>query len=390
MGRGNSTKGRKRIREPHVTVPKGRKYFYVAGTLQTSRGKVRLTGSTGIGIDEINGEERANIYLQETLIPSVIEKARTGREDVPFSSAALAWVKKKFPDGMMAQKPDPETGERKPTNADERNVLELAKHFGITDMYEMSRENIDEYYAMRYSNGQSPDTVRRHQNTLVAIFNDNRVPVPDFDRPKAVKRKGKSASKILEPDEVRLLVESFPERLHLLIWLYFIVGARASELLYLEREHFPRCEKVILPKTKSDEADVIELPEWYTEKLREHLRSHNRQRVFLTRRGIGYARPKNDSGPSGLRKVLYTAREKAAKALEKEERYDRAAIMRRVTIHWGRHTAANTLLDQGIPKTVVREALRWSSDRVLDEHYIAEKKALVKGVHRGLPFSPKD
>lgn len=387
MGRGSKGKSRQRIRDPHVYVPKGREYWYYAGTLQTRQGAVRLRGTTGVRSSELGSEQTANEHLHTVHIPNILKEVEDGIRPVAFSTAVVEWLTAKYPKGCISRPDRTPAGGMKPTNADERVALELVKHFKKTLLGDVTPQQGNSYYKDRFCDGQSVDTIKRHQNTFRSIYSHHNIPCPALKWAKPKRKRGTSALIKLEPMEVSLLVRCYPERLQFLMWLYFVTGARVSELIYLKKEHFPGARRVLIPDTKSGESDVIDLPAWLQSIALHHLQSHTspqHKQAFLTERKQPYTVREGRGGQ--IRGVTDVARKNAAAELDEMGLSDRADVMRRFTPHWTRKTFANSLLDAEVSMADIMELGRWKSAQVLKDHYLAEKRLNAQSSRLKLPY----
>jgi integrase len=191
--------------------------------------------------------------------------------------------------------------------------------------------------------------------------------------------------KHLMPDEVFLLIDCYAPHLQCLMALLFVTGARVSEILYLRREHFPECRRVVIPRTKNGQTRTLDLPIWVQEKLKRHLRTHARQEVFLTQHGKPYTKNRDWGGQ--FKTATRSARTRAAEALEKHHRHDRAEIMRRFTPHWTRHTFANSLIEEGVNVRDIQAAGGWKTSTVLEEVYLATPRNIASRAIKKLPYS---
>lgn len=67
-----------------------------------------------------------------------------------------------------------------------------------------------------------------------------------------------------------------------------------------------------------------------------------------------------------IKSAFKSAKEKAAKILEAEDKEDRAKVMRKVTPHRARHNKTSHLLNEGLSKQEVKDMMGWSSIEMVD------------------------
>ena len=391
-----------------VCVPPKRKKFYIRGTVRVGNQFRDVYETTGIGIHTPQGRklaEQVRFQLETRIRTELIDGAGAV---VTWKEAVTEYAKKRKSDRLSI---DPSLGDEPDKQIE--YVLKWTEWFDSLGKLEqplqkIKQADLDQYFEFHHDSKRNLlSTRKREANVYLAVMNfaQQEWKIGAFPRPKIakVKSRSKAVNKWLYVEEVSLFIRLAPVHLSDYVAGVFATGCRGGPILHLPR-HRPvpgrnRGAGLIMDKgkeqfyfglSKSGHEDTRILPDWYADRLRRYLanRKDEHDALFLTDRGVPYAKLKRQSGFQvktawrNLRErvaqvILRLARLKLhqAKMLHGSQREEmiskaqelegRAEVVRSVTPHWGRHNLASHAFIKGMDTEKVRRLGNWQTDAMV-------------------------
>lgn len=369
----------KRKRNPRGLICKPRSgYWWVFGTLHASGQSVRVRRSLGLPADRPEEDaQAARRTIEDQIIGQVVHGIAPSRT---FAEAAARYLTK-----PRARPLGPRTI---------AITQAVTRHLGNLDVAAIgAAQGAD--YATRCLRGRKAQTIERHYTQILAVLNFavrlgwlDKAPRLERDatarNPKPSQRKVKGW---LRDAELELVVSCAAPHLRPVLAVLAATGARVSEIVYLSVNAFILAQgrsRVRLEDTKNGGSYGVALDDWAAGVVAEALegRQDRAGPAFLTDRGFPYADTERKWGGQ-IKTGFRSACRRAAEIIEAEwGEADRAAVVRRATPHWLRHSFAMNLLEKGVDPWTVMQGGRWEDMRSF-RHYLHEVPAHVRAAIEG-------
>lgn len=355
-----------------VCKPRGG-FWWVFGTLHAGGQSIRIRRSLGLSINRPEEDAQAERRrIEGEIIGQLVHGITPSRT---FAEAAASYLTK------------PRARPLAPRTISIVKVLTL--HFGHHALASVGPAEAAEF-ARKKLRGHKAQSVERYYTQLLAVLNyavrlDWLAKSPRLERDIAARNPKPSQRKVkgwLTDSEVELVVSCAESHLRPALAVLATTGARVSEILYLPILAFilaKRRSKVRLENTKNGGHYWAPLHPWAARIVEKSLegRANRDEPAFLTHRGTPYADTERKWGgqiKTGFRGACKRAAEIIAHNWAQPER---AAMVRRATPHWLRHSLAMNLLMSGKDLLTVKQAGRWEDIRSV-MHYTHEAPEHVR------------
>jgi len=424
-------------------VPKGRTYYYLRGTVKAGKKSRSVYESTGIGAGEAGAAARVEeIRLQrETKIYNALLYGE--QHVVTFTEAATDYCEQRYQD-RVAENPERAGAADKEAEyvakwirflrdrgvadipladyvEDENRRRQTPVRKGEAKRSPKDLSHIGAYFSeLHDAKGNGLDTKQREANVYCAVMNHAAAKGwigADFPRPELPVQDifATPINKWLYNEEVRLLMKCAGPKLKIFVGGVFATGIRGGALLYISRRQpnyadplgtglnlEPGHEEFYLGWTRSKNRKPItrSIPDWYVAMLHDYLetRTDPHDALILTPKNRPYKKPRRQSGFQ-VKTAWKAMRERAAAVVERLARRKlrqgdkrqaarlmlRAATLRTVTPHWGRHNAASHIIRSGRGKLAAQKAAGWRSERMV-ERYLHLAPEYAKELANSLDF----
>ncbi len=351
--------------------------LYITGTLRIAGRSMRVRESTGLDLSIPGAWEAADalrLQKEKEIVERIVYRRPPPK---PFDHVAEDYLARREYSYTVVKATE-----------------ELAMAFAGVPVALLERERIEGFYKKRFKT-QDPLTRRRHEVVLYAILKlavkqGLLEAVPYWNRVPQSFTKGGALLKQFQPGEVELMIECAALNVKPIIAVMYATGARVSQTLYLQREHFLLERgrgQVTFPRTKNGNSYRRPLHDFAVDQLHLWLlrRRDRNPAMFLTNHRRPYAR--NKSGGGQLWQGFRTARDMCAAELERRGYPERARVVGQATPHWLRHNFANTLRQVfGMDARTIAEAGMWEDMALVNRTYIADAPTLVRRQIARLPL----
>jgi hypothetical protein len=388
-------------------VPEGRAHYYLRGTVKAGKKSRSVYESTGIGAGLPGAAARAEEIRLQREGEIYHELLYGARSVVTFTQAAAEYCEDRNKRRIAE---NPALAGRSDKQAEYvakwirflrgRNAADIP----LVDFCAEAPRLLDAYFdELHRARGNSLATMHREANAYLAVMNfaahaDRKWAPGDFPKPNLpdLDQFAIPVNKWLYAEEIRLFIKLAPKHLRIMVAGIFATGIRGGEYLFVSRR-FPNyadrnstgiClepgrEHVYLGWTKSKKPILRTIPDWYVEMLQAYLdsRSDSHDALILTPKGVPYKLPRRQTGflvatawkrlRARVAAVLERLARRKLRLGQKREAARiaaRAAIMRQVTPHWGRHNAASHIVMQGFSKSAAQRAAGWASERMVERY----------------------
>jgi len=387
-----------------VCIPAGRTTYYLRGTVRAGKKSRSVYETTGVGAGEPGATTRAEeIRLRrEGEIYNELLYGAAAVKTFIEAAADYADVRNRrriAGNPALAGQPDKEIEYviKWVNFLRARRVADIP----LNEFVESSKRHLAAYFdEMHIAKGNSLSTMQREATVFCTIMNHAVAQrwISEYERPNLPEYDitEQPVNKWLYAEEIALLIRKAPKHLKLFVAGVFATGIRGGELLFVPRRlpnyqrpdgagisMEPGHEHIFLGFSKSKRPIFRTIPDWYAEMIQESLekRVDSHDALFLADDGKPYKRPKKQTG-FVVKTAWKAMRERAAIVIErlasqKAHQGDaaaalrlrsRAAIIRTVTPHWGRHNAASHLTMRGFSDRHVQKAGGWLSPRMLKRY----------------------
>lgn len=366
-------------------------YIHITGTLRVAGQSVRIRKTTELSADEPQNWEIANSIrikkereITEQVVYGISPKATWAVAALDYlERRQLKHKAKRLPDTKIENDPEYNTIMRF-TDFLQSRGLHTEQLSSITE-----KDVNDFMNETHIKHGHAVSTMERTWHPIAAVFNRAKVSPPKPDLPDAIdKSRVPVLGKWLYPEEIALLINCAADHIKPLMAVQWNTGRRIGELLWLSRRmpdySNPNStglnmskgnEHIYLGRTKNGQPRIVYLNDTAVEAITNWLKSRkdDYDELFLTNKGVPYARPKKKGG--GITKTAYRgARKRAAKILAKPIKDggwglpERAKVMLQVTPHWARHNMTSHRLAKGESKEAIKDDLGWSSIEMVERY----------------------
>jgi integrase len=409
-------------------IPPGRDFYYLRGTVRAGKKSRSIFESAGIGKREPSAATRAEEIRLRRETEIYNELLYGPKRVVTFTENASDYCEKRNRDRVaenpaLAGTPDKEAEyvAKWITFLRRRGLADIPLSEFCDERREETVKALAAYFReVHDAKGNALDTKQRESNVYCALMNHAVAKTwasPGFPRPELPAQDifATPVNKWLYDEEIQLLVKSAGKKLKIFAAGVFATGIRGGEFLYISR----RAPKLSDPlstglslepgheffylgwtRTKNRKPIVRTIPDWYVAMLQTYLedRTDQHDALILTPKNRPYKRPRRQSGFQ-VKTAWKAMRERAAKVVERLARrklgrdltreaarlMNRAAILRTVTPHWGRHNAASHIVRKGLGKHAAQKAAGWRSERMV-ERYLHLAPEYAKDLANTLDF----